>query len=416
MVLRVVKGLPLDTIHTAFRYSKFELLNLNCQGNLSDVPEEELLAADEDHEAVEAERRLVEEFSSLRLGLTAVHPEPNPLQWPQPEGRNREKPRVNCLRMMFSDLFQDPERLREDCILLANRVQRHKCDKKYCMKPCPNIPELTTCKFKFPLPLDGFEAVQHGVQIITVLNKMLELAHQGARFTMKDLRVMRNHPRVVETITEVMQGWRGNTNVRIIESLQQLLQYVLKYMLKATTGSTSFEKTVKDIVAEQSLESKPASACQKVLMRQITEHDMPRTEAARIVSGLPFVFYSREFRMVNLLGVRRLVMPEQVEQGGEVGEEQQQGIKATKDNYADFYWGREKRKEFLDLVQRYEEGDISLPWHPREVSLYRFAAHFEKNWSPATRTYVPHISPVFRYLLCVRIYLVCFENKVGSRG
>ena len=91
-------------------------------------------------------------------------------------------------------------------------------------------------------------------------------------------------------------------------------------------------------------------------------------------------------------------------------------IKATKDNYADFYWGREKRKEFLDLVQRYEEGDINLPWHPREVSLYRFAAHFEKNWSPATRTYVPHISPVFRYLLCVRIYLVCFENKVGSRG
>ena len=68
MVLRVVKGLPLDTIHTAFLYSQFELLNLNCQGDLSEVPEEELLAAEEDHEAVEAERRLVEEFSSLRLG------------------------------------------------------------------------------------------------------------------------------------------------------------------------------------------------------------------------------------------------------------------------------------------------------------------------------------------------------------
>ena len=147
------------------------------------------------------------------------------------------------------------------------------------------------------MPLDGFEAVQHGVQIISVLNKMQELAHQGARFTMKDLRVMRNHPRVVETITEIMQGWRGNTNVRIIESLQ------LKYMLKATTGSTSFEKTVKDIVAEQSLESKLA----------------------------------------------------------------------TTENYTDIYCGREKRKEFLDLVQRYE-----------------------KNWSQDARTYVPHISPVFR--------------------
>ena len=329
----------------------------------------------------------MEEFSSLRLD-----PEPNPQQWPP----NRERPSLDCLRMMFSDLFKDAERLREDCILLANRVQRHKCDKNYCLKAVPNITELTICMFNFPLPLDGFEAVQHGVQIISVLNKMQELAHQGARFTMKDLRVMRNHPRVVETITEIMQGWRGNTNVRIIESLQQLLQYVLKYMLKATTGSTSFEKTVKDIVAEQSLESKPASACQRVLMRQITEHDMPRTEAARIVSGLPFVFYSREFRMVNLMGVRHLVMPEQVEQGGEVGEEQQQGIKASKDNYADFYWGREKRKEFLDLVKRFEEGAINLPWHPREVSLYRYAAHFEKNWNPAARTYVPHISPAFR--------------------
>ena len=230
----------------------------------------------------------MEEFSSLRLD-----PEPNPQQWPP----NRERPSVDCLRMMFSDLFKDAERLREDCILLANRVQRHKCDKNYCLKAVPNITELTICMFNFPLPLDGFEAVQHGVQIISVLNKMLELAHQGARFTMKDLRVMRNHPRVVETITEIMQGWRGNTNVRIIESLQ------LNYMLKATTGSTSFEKTVKDIVAEQSLESKLA----------------------------------------------------------------------TTENYTDIYCGREKRKEFLDLVQRYE-----------------------KNWSQDARTYVPHISPVFR--------------------
>jgi hypothetical protein len=394
MVLRVLGGLSLATIHAAFRYSEFELLSLSNNGDLTSVAEEVQLAAAKDHEDVEEQRHLVEEFASLRLGLTAVHPEPNPQQWPPPEGPNRERPSVNCLRMLFTDLFQDPERLLEDCIMLANRVQRHKCDKKYCLKSVPVAPNVTVCKFHFPLPLEGFEEVLLGVTLAEVVNRMLELMHQGAKFSTKKLRVMRNHPRLVETIQELMQGWRANSNVRIVESLQQLLQYVLKYMLKPTSGSASFENTVRDILAQQSLNSKPASACQRVLMRQITEHDMPRTEAARIVSGRPFVFYSRPFRMVNLMGVRGLVMPHE-EQGGEVGE-QPEAIKATRDNFADIYWGRESCKKFLELVRAYEEGDITLPWHPREVSLYGFAAHFEKNWTPAARTYVPHISPTFR--------------------
>ena len=265
-------------------------------------------------------------------------------------------------------------------------------------RPDPNNASIEECKFKFPQTLEGFEAEWCGVRITRLRNRMQELAHQGAKFSMKELRVLRNHPRVVDTIMEFMQGWRGNTNVRIVESLEQLLQYVLKYMLKPTTGSSSFHDTVKDIVDRQDIDSRPASICQKVLMRQITEHDMPRTEAARIVLGLPFVYYSREFRMVNLMGVRRLVMPEQGEQGVGAGTEEPRDIQATRDNYADLYWARESRNEFLDLVQRYEEGAISLPWHPREVSLYQFAAHFEKNWCLSASTRVPHISPIFRYL------------------
>ena len=47
---------------------------------------------------------------------------------------------VRYLSFHYLELFQDTERLREDYIL-----QRHKCDKKYCIKPVPNIPELTIC-------------------------------------------------------------------------------------------------------------------------------------------------------------------------------------------------------------------------------------------------------------------------------
>ena len=396
MVLRVLKGLSLNTIHTAFKYSKFELLSLNKDNELSDVTPEEELEAAEEHEAVEEQRRLVEEFAGLRLGLTAVHPERDPLQWPPPEGENREKPRENCLRVLFSDLFNDPEKLQEDCVMLANRVQRHKCDRKYCLKPIPATPQVSSCKFKFPLALEGFEIrLSDELNLVLIINIMLQLAHPGAKFTMKDLRIMRNHPRIVETIHEIMQGWRGNTNVRIVQSLEQLLQYVLKYMLKPTTGSATFEKTVKDITMQHETD-KVASVCQKVLMRQISEHDMPRTEAVRIVSGLPMVFYSREFRCVNLLGVRRVALPENREEAELGGEEQLGDMRATKDNFADLYWEREKKKEYLDLVRQYEEGDIFLPWHPRDVSLYYFVVYFEKSWRLATSSHVPHVSPTFR--------------------
>ena len=140
MVLRVLKGVSLHTIHTAFRWSEFELHILN-HDNAQDDDDvaifedfEAQLAAAEDHEMVEEERRLIEEFSSFRLGNTAVHPEPNPENWPPPEGADRDTPRVNCLRHLFSDIFNDPDKMLEDCILLVNRVQRHKCNRRYCIR------------------------------------------------------------------------------------------------------------------------------------------------------------------------------------------------------------------------------------------------------------------------------------------
>ena len=113
MVLRVLKGLSLNTIHTAFKYSKFELLSLNKDNELSDVTPEEELEAAEEHEAVEEQRRLVEEFAGLRLGLTAVHPERDPLQWPPPEGENREKPRENCSESSSPTSSTTPRRSRK---------------------------------------------------------------------------------------------------------------------------------------------------------------------------------------------------------------------------------------------------------------------------------------------------------------
>ncbi len=400
MILRVLRGLSLDTIHTAFRMSKFECLSMEAYDNL---PSDEQAAADRDHTMVLEEREKVEQFSSMRLGQTAVHPEPDPRRWPPKEGLNRQKPRVNCLRRYFSDVAGDPGLMQEDCVMLANRVQRHRCDQKYCLRLNPVTNQLK-CKFHYPQSLEGFTAQQEGNLVTSITNNLAEMNHAGARFQGDSLVIARNHCRLVETAPEIMMGWRGNTNTAIVKSIDQLRQYVLKYMLKPTTGSASFENTVKDITAQQESDTNASSIYQKVLMRQITEHDLPRTEAFRIVSGMPFVFYSREFRMVNLLGVRRvetddmaLLETMDIDEPGNVHMHR----RATKDNIADLYWARESQHEYRDLVQHFENHQISLPWHPKDINLYNFAAHFDKKWKLTNKTFVPHISPLFRYRLLI---------------
>ena len=391
MVLRVMHGVSLDTVHNAFRRSKFEIITMKEEDLFNQLPVEKQFEAAEDHETVVTARHLVQEFSSLRLGQTAVHPQPDHRQWPPPEGPNRERPSVNCLRQLFSEVVQSPQLLCQDCRLLTDRVQRHKCNKKYCLKSIPSAPLVTYCKFKFPQDLEGFEGEFQGDFITHITNKMGELGHDGARFSYEVLHLARNHPRIVDHIQELLQGWRGNINVQVVKSLQQLLQYVVKYMLKATTGSASFRSTIRDITMQQSTDSKAASIFQKVLLRQITEHDMPKTEATRIVLNLPFVFYSRDFKMVNLLGVRRLVGLDRQQEGDP-------DRRATRDNIADLYWAREGREDFQHLVEEYEAGTISLPQHPRDINLFNYTAHFEKSWRPAVKSSIPHISPTFSYV------------------
>ena len=377
----------MDAIHAAFRLSKFELINTE-EDAFASLAREEQAAAMADHDAVEEQRRLVEQFSCLRLGETALHPEPNPEHWPPPQGPNRERPQVNCLRRLFSDVAQTPEQLLEDLVFLTNRVQRHKCTRNYCLKAVEGL-NLLLCKFHYPIDEEGFTAEKEGELVKEIANLLEEMSHPGSQFCFNSLRVMRNHSRVVQHVPEIMLAWRANTNMQIVKSIKQLLDYVVKYMLKASTGSKSFENTVKDITEHQATDSRAASIFQKVLMRQISEHDMPRTEAFRIVSGLPFVSYSREFRNVNLLGVRRVVT--------DTTQGQALDRRATQDNFADVYWLRESRPEFLDLVQKYVEGSLVLPWHPREISLYNFVVYFDKKWRLSGKTYVPHISPTFRY-------------------
>ena len=441
MVLRLLDGASVDAVHQAFSASEFEVLS---QEKFDKLPPEKKASVMEAHAQAEVSRRYMADFSTFRLGQTAIHPEPNPTQWPPPEGLSREKPQVNCLRRQFSDVVaaptnkvpfqvggdnneEDPEtnkvpfqvedddnddaaaedsetkkvpfqegnilhdeataeRILQDYILLANRVQLHKCC-QYCLKIVGAM--IALCKFHYPQALQGFDAEMVESLCNAVHNKMED--HPGAEFESNVLLLARNHPRIVITIQEFLMAWRSNTATEIIKSIPQLLNYVLKYMLKATTGSKSFEYTVKDITNATENDARAATIFQKVLMRQITEHDMSRNEAFRIVLGLPFVFYSRKFKSCNLLGVRRVVIDDD--------DDNMEGAdrRATKDNKADLYWQRENNGNYKGLVEQYEAGNIDLPWHPHDINLYMYIAHFESNWQPSKETYVPHITPQFTY-------------------
>ena len=415
MVLRLLDGVSVDNVHRAFTLSEFEVEGVEKVGQLP--PEEQERIGAEHERALEC-RRQVADFSAFRLGETAIHPQKDPKQWPGKEGLNIQKPRVNCLRRQFSDVVADPtkqntfpfqvprgrkrkqpepenilvdeataQRIIDDAILMVNRTQLHKCTARYCLKIV--VAAAMLCKFHFPKELEGFSAEQIGMLYDIVHNQMAD--HPGAVFEGNDLKHARNHPRLVVTISEFIVGWRSNNNTRFVESVHQLIEYLLKYIMKVTSGSRSFENTVKDITNQTDDNAKVSSVFQKLLMRNITEHDLSRTEAFRLVLGKPLVYHSREFRTVNLLGLRMVVKDD--EGVGEAGANR----KATKDNMADLYWRRDTDSNFADLVDRYNEGAIRLDCHPRDINLYMYVASFDSNWTPSRKTYVPIPSPQHRY-------------------
>ena len=91
MVLHVVNGISLDEIHKAFDSAKFTVVK---SFDFSHLPAEE--RKKREAEELESQRlaaqKKVEEFSTLTLGLTALHPEPKPDNWPPKEGINAAPP------------------------------------------------------------------------------------------------------------------------------------------------------------------------------------------------------------------------------------------------------------------------------------------------------------------------------------
>ena len=73
-------------------------------------------------------------YPSQLLGVSAFHPNPNPVDWSAPYGSNVHTPRTNILRQRFLELKLSAE-FKHRYELLINRTMLHHCRVGYCLNP-----------------------------------------------------------------------------------------------------------------------------------------------------------------------------------------------------------------------------------------------------------------------------------------
>ena len=395
MVLRLKDGLSRDTIEAAFKVYGWDAWVESTdeqgpsQSDADDTQDEEAMAAAR-QERVKAEtaRAAVTDMAVQRLGLRATHPTLDPVDWPEPEGRQSARPSNNALRMPYAEAVKEAQ---HDLAGLVNRVQLHDCKKGYCSKVDINGKELP-CKMRYPKPLIGFIAEETDDGDPS-MRRVPTSAAEGATFGIiayeTKLQLLRNHHRVVPCIPEILQTWRGNTDTQLVESIPQLLQYILKYVMKAELSSAAFNEVVCKLIADTAPDTPVKKMCSQILMRTVSEHDYSRTECVRLFSEHPLVFMSRSFVTVNVAGTRPVV----TDQDGD-------NVKrpATKLNRADRYWIRHDDENYQNMVAEYEAGELDLMLPPHQLSLYRCVCLLNERYEPwPGGVRVPYPTPLFWY-------------------
>ena len=124
----------------------------------------------ENHNKIISSRNKVCDFAANHIGLTTLHPNPNPNEWPE------KSPHVvnsQCLRTPFSDTYK-ANNFSKTYEEIVNLVQRHACTNQYCLSYANKDKETgePKCRFQFPKPLHGFTAVTNDQNEISSIFRM----------------------------------------------------------------------------------------------------------------------------------------------------------------------------------------------------------------------------------------------------
>ena len=373
------------------------LLNVKFGPSADDLRKAYLKNDGEDEE-IEKAREEVTAFTQM-MGVTAWHPQRNVAHWPPPEGLARERPRENVLRQRFTDVSTDEEYW-ERYEKLLNRTMLHTCRVGYCLKPPNNNmrrqeDQRAKCRF-------GFEKAYHGFQPIWDVNGSSLLGHKWMEGydhaeigltsdgKMTDLYLMRNHPRMVSHIPELLSIWQANIEGRPVRSYEQVIRYLLKYMMKEEPNSKPFDAMMRASVEEVDEADPVRKVFTRTLIKSMGNHDLSKQEVMHILNGIPFVTFPRSFVYANVMGTRCIEEDLQAP-----GEDPNRQVRVKK-NIADQYWGRDSDPRYLKACKDYEAGGSSgEEKHPRDVSLYEYASKYRADWIKSNEVKVPHFTPNF---------------------
>ena len=339
----------------------------------------------------------VVDFAVNMMGISGMNPVSDAKEWAPPEGLNPQPPVNNPLRSSIRRVERDPDvTLDDDYSALVQRVMLHTCRKNYCY---PATAEVPYCRFKYPFSLQGYVEgnpeeveVEEERRTFKPIHRKQGTMPTGAKIEDTNLKFLRNHGRIVEAIPELLSFWRGNIDVKIIKNVATLINYIVKYVTKPESKSESFEKIVKLILDNTNAEETTVrKTCQKLCMSLLKEHDITRPEAFKILSGYPFVQFSREFIAVNMTDNRRVIVERFMDQDS--------NAPALSTNYADKYWNRRQDDNYLKACEKYAEDPSSFSHgDPAQISLYHYAALFHKNWSYRGTVKIPVPTPQYYYI------------------
>ena len=346
---------------------------------------------------IDAAREEVTTFTQM-MGVSAYHTKRGIAHWPPPEGLARERPRENVLRQRFTDVSTDEEYW-DRYEKLLNRTMLHQCRVGYCLKPPNNNmrqqeDERAKCRF-------GFEKAYHGFEPIWDVNGSSLLGHERIegvyneirldRATdLPDLHLLRNHPRMVSHIPELLSIWQANIEGRPVRSYEQVIRYLLKYMMKEEPNSKPFDAMMRASVEEVDEADPVRKVFTRTLIKSMGNHDLSKQEVMHILNGIPFVTFPRSFVYANVMGTRC------IEEDLLAPEKDPNRQVRVKKNIADQYWGRDSDPRYLKACKDYEAGgSTGAEKHPRDVSLYEYASKYRADWIKSNEVKVPHFTPNF---------------------
>ena len=331
-------------------------------------------------------RTRVLKLGTETFGLSSVHPQPNPDLWPD---NGAPAPAENVLRFSFPGL-PDSE---ADYEYLVNRVQRHKCTPTYCLRKTNEGDYI--CRFGFPQFLCGYvrEPVSAERNSELRLERDVTRCPDGGVVTEEELIFLRNHPFVVTHVPELLSLWRGNIDMKLVTNVEALEKYMTKYIMKEEKKSMSFQDIAR-VVAEKATEAGPNATVPKtlsqIMLKFVGEHDLSKSECWQILNGDDYVTFSRPLRYLNLTDKRCVSAPN--ERGDNLDRP------ARSKNTADRYWSREEDPVFLEVVRKFEEGEIKLEKHPREYSLYQFTSYFSQKWEFEQKIHIVVPTPLYHFI------------------